>query len=143
MGQPIGCLKSRGMSYRLPYPIGCTIGYSMGCIPCDVAYMSYGMSHRLSRGMPYSNCLWDVPWERLWDLQNDPWDITFPRDVPWDALRKARSMSFEWPRGCPMGCQSPWDIHNPMGRHHRMFTCLLYTSPSPRDKRQARMPSSA
>ena len=26
---------------------------------------------------------------------------------------------------------------------HRMMTCLLYTSPSPRDKRQSRMPSSA
>ena len=25
----------------------------------------------------------------------------------------------------------------------RGFTCLLYTSPSPRDKRQSRMPSSA
>ena len=26
---------------------------------------------------------------------------------------------------------------------HGLFTCLLYTSPSPRDKRQSRMPSSA
>ena len=26
---------------------------------------------------------------------------------------------------------------------HIYMTCLLYTSPSPRDKRQARMPSSA
>ena len=26
---------------------------------------------------------------------------------------------------------------------HTMTTCLLYTSPSPRDKRQSRMPSSA
>ena len=25
----------------------------------------------------------------------------------------------------------------------RLYTCLLYTSPSPRDKRQSRMPSSA
>ena len=25
----------------------------------------------------------------------------------------------------------------------KLFTCLLYTSPSPRDKRQSRMPSSA
>ena len=25
----------------------------------------------------------------------------------------------------------------------RFYTCLLYTSPSPRDKRQSRMPSSA
>ena len=28
-------------------------------------------------------------------------------------------------------------------RKLRMDTCLLYTSPSPRDKRQSRMPSSA
>ena len=26
---------------------------------------------------------------------------------------------------------------------HKCHTCLLYTSPSPRDKRQSRMPSSA
>ena len=26
---------------------------------------------------------------------------------------------------------------------YRIFSCLLYTSPSPRDKRQSRMPSSA
>ena len=26
---------------------------------------------------------------------------------------------------------------------HLLYTCLLYTSPSPRDKRQSRMPSSA
>ena len=27
--------------------------------------------------------------------------------------------------------------------HDLLYTCLLYTSPSPRDKRQSRMPSSA
>ena len=27
--------------------------------------------------------------------------------------------------------------------HYDLVTCLLYTSPSPRDKRQSRMPSSA
>ena len=27
--------------------------------------------------------------------------------------------------------------------HEQVYTCLLYTSPSPRDKRQSRMPSSA
>ena len=30
-----------------------------------------------------------------------------------------------------------------IGRMHALRTCLLYTSPSPRDKRQSRMPSSA
>ena len=29
------------------------------------------------------------------------------------------------------------------GVSHELRTCLLYTSPSPRDKRQSRMPSSA
>ena len=29
------------------------------------------------------------------------------------------------------------------GFDHRCYACLLYTSPSPRDKRQSRMPSSA
>ena len=32
----------------------------------------------------------------------------------------------------------------PRGLHHLVYeVCLLYTSPSPRDKRQSRMPSSA
>ena len=30
-----------------------------------------------------------------------------------------------------------------IGVYMRQYTCLLYTSPSPRDKRQSRMPSSA
>ena len=32
---------------------------------------------------------------------------------------------------------------NPLERHRRDFTCLLYTSPSPRDATLSRMPSSA
>ena len=35
------------------------------------------------------------------------------------------------------------DRHNNNMRAHNVITCLLYTSPSPRDKRQSRMPSSA
>ena len=34
-------------------------------------------------------------------------------------------------------------VHVTAGRVARVETCLLYTSPSPRDKRQSRMPSSA
>ena len=30
-----------------------------------------------------------------------------------------------------------------LGRSHEFSTCLLYTSPSPRDMRRSRMPSSA
>ena len=34
-----------------------------------------------------------------------------------------------------------WDY--PLYDYHQPYGCLLYTSPSPRDKRQSRMPSSA
>ena len=35
------------------------------------------------------------------------------------------------------------NIVGPAGEYVKRFACLLYTSPSPRDKRQSRMPSSA
>ena len=35
------------------------------------------------------------------------------------------------------------DAESKMGDIQKMSRCLLYTSPSPRDKRQSRMPSSA
>ena len=34
-------------------------------------------------------------------------------------------------------------VEQEMNNVHDPFACLLYTSPSPRDKRQSRMPSSA
>ena len=42
----------------------------------------------------------------------------------------------------------PGEVHaimgpNGSGKSTLSYTCLLYTSPSPRDKRQSRMPSSA
>ena len=49
-----------------------------------------------------------------------------------------------------MGTETEFGIHAPAnpGAHHSVLSvelvnCLLYTSPSPRDKRQSRMPSSA
>ena len=36
-----------------------------------------------------------------------------------------------------------WSVINPTENLALLITCLLYTSPSPRDKRQSRMPSSA
>ena len=45
----------------------------------------------------------------------------------------------------PMVCESlrKNDINCPIDVHLMVEPCLLYTSPSPRDKRQSRMPSSA
>ena len=34
-------------------------------------------------------------------------------------------------------------LHQEVGLYCMVLSCLLYTSPSPRDKRQSRMPSSA
>ena len=46
----------------------------------------------------------------------------------------------------PMDCYLTWEENN-FGKNHRKelknFICLLYTSPSPRDQRGSRMPSSA
>ena len=39
------------------------------------------------------------------------------------------------PGAAPTGCSDE--------KERRAYVCLLYTSPSPRDKRQSRMPSSA
>ena len=36
-----------------------------------------------------------------------------------------------------------WNSYNAAANEYNNWVCLLYTSPSPRDKRQSRMPSSA
>ena len=41
----------------------------------------------------------------------------------------------------PLSRKSPWPGGAPLPDEY--YHCLLYTSPSPRDKRQSRMPSSA
>ena len=42
-----------------------------------------------------------------------------------------------------MGCVLPAGLKQGPARQAMRQACLLYTSPSPRDKRQSRMPSSA
>ena len=37
----------------------------------------------------------------------------------------------------------PFNARSETVEENKLFSCLLYTSPSPRDKRQSRMPSSA
>ena len=39
--------------------------------------------------------------------------------------------------------QSLNDIEKKLSLHHKHLSCLLYTSPSPRDRQKSRMPSSA
>ena len=52
--------------------------------------------------------------------------------------------SFIGPMEARLGVESSHTIGKSHGvQDETAYTCLLYTSPSPRDKRQARMPSSA
>ena len=60
--------------------------------------------------------------------------------VAHQRMREIFSASFFENRGAESGCQQPDPIFI-VGLPRS--GCLLYTSPSPRDKRQSRMPSSA
>ena len=68
--------------------------------------------------------------------------------VPEDILRGVLEKAMRSPSG---GNLQPWKLHVMTGDALAKFTkeasettlCLLYTSPSPRDQRGSRMPSSA
>ena len=64
----------------------------------------------------------DGYFEDVWSAGDDPWE----HGTRWYETRKYDLTVAALPRS----------------RYRRSF-CLLYTSPSPRDKRQSRMPSSA
>ena len=70
-------------------------------------------------------------------LVNSDWVNPFESKITWemDFLRFDSTTEHLYPK------KSPADIAQHI-REHSEF-CLLYTSPSPRDKRQSRMPSSA
>ena len=67
-----------------------------------------------------------------------------------------RSNGTAWPPLVPQGMYGCWfsdkehevargaiQLRDPNEKRGSVYICLLYTSPSPRDKRQSRMPSSA
>ena len=55
--------------------------------------------------------------------------------TPYDAYRYAKGEMIKHPLGYEMQLNKPLDFY--------AVTCLLYTSPSPRDRQKSRMPSSA
>ena len=66
--------------------------------------------------------------------------MMLPYDINWEKLIECNRTG-KWPI-----IAKPKPIKLPK-RHEKLYeeimACLLYTSPSPRDKRQSRMPSSA
>ena len=77
-------------------------------------------------------------------------DFGYPRSIRTDGGPQYRTPFKEWcaQKGIEHEVSSPY---NPQSNDHaecavkqaKYLFCLLYTSPSPRDKRQSRMPSSA
>ena len=72
--------------------------------------------------------LGDTPYERITALMD-----RLRAECPWD-----REQSFE--TIAPYTVEESYEVLDAVERNN---ICLLYTSPSPRDKRQSRMPSSA
>ena len=76
------------------------------------------------------------------NLPRLPWSNLYPKALA--AMNKTRPDEFRT-FGVDMDLrdvdEDQWDAWGFPGKYPK--TCLLYTSPSPRDKRQSRMPSSA
>ena len=70
--------------------------------------------------------------------------ITFKKEMSWvsDKIDQRLDLFFE-KRDLEYKKILPPDIAEDKSIYADYITCLLYTSPSPRDKRQCRMPSSA
>ena len=75
-----------------------------------------------------------------------PMDTWMEKDYPWLIEEKKKIKEFVVNLKKPylgfcLGCQLLGEVVG--GKVVKSKPCLLYTSPSPRDKRQSRMPSSA
>ena len=85
-------------------------------------------------------------WDDVWAVNhyfNEPvnfYDMT--RDINTRRVPDAGYAAFRWvPDEHPRGILSHWYYGE--GGATRSYICLLYTSPSPRDRQKSRMPSSA
>ena len=94
------------------------------------------LSYRVSSGIP------DLTNEqhliKLWDiLKEHNWNIDARVELIKNLQEKVSKVYVQKGKG-------PGGVRLQVGpRGGKYYICLLYTSPSPRDKRQSRMPSSA
>ena len=89
----------------------------------------------------WTQLLASVDFSPLADLKLKPKSTAFWKDnLGWSCKKHADNMLLQASMQVYLG-----DSANPdMGtKFHPTYTCLLYTSPSPRDRQKSRMPSSA
>ena len=63
--------------------------------------------------------------------------------LAWQEVTQRHGVDFPEDRFYSLGGVPSWQIIQMLSDEQGVKLCLLYTSPSPRDKRQSRMPSSA
>ena len=73
--------------------------------------------------------------------------VSHPALISWHDLQSLGIISSQFPTSCAVqdlnGMKDKLFANFPEVFRDSLLPCLLYTSPSPRDKRQSRMPSSA
>ena len=70
-----------------------------------------------------------------------PGQLAVPKDAGWLPLHLALAEGRE--EGVVQQVRDAWPEAVGIGPRAMCYTCLLYTSPSPRDRTRSRMPSSA
>ena len=101
----------------------------------DPIYVGLINRVRLAGGIPKFVPL--IPSPKGWKLDMEALEKIAPEPV-----KVALLMSPAMPTGCVF-TKDEWGALTNFCKLANCWLCLLYTSPSPRDKRQSRMPSSA
>jgi hypothetical protein len=97
----------------------------------------------IKEGNKLANILSDKGTGVLSFQYTEPWDIQLPilrKNIPYDTLVSDKMIPDEHMQYVK---SSSTEDKNGLLQARRLETCLLYTSPSPRDRTRSRMPSSA
>ena len=113
----------------------------------EVPQMSHGIKNPTEASWKFHANTTEIPWEFRGPTES-------PTEIPWNSHRNSMEVPRKNDRS-PMGTptshggriETPRKSHGssevPWKHQETPMGCLLYTSPSPRDQRGSRMPSSA